>query len=102
MRDCDAALLHRNRSQAGKSDHVADRVDVRLAGPVILVHRDAAARIGFETGRRKIQLIHVALPADGIKQRVAGHFLLAFQVCDHACAVRQSLPRFALLRSGAW
>ena len=57
----DAALLHRNRGQAGEADDVADGEDVGRLGAEVLVHRDAAARVGFDAGVGEIQLVDVAL-----------------------------------------
>ena len=71
-------------ARLGKSDHVADGIDVRLRGAVIGVHRDASAVVGFEAGRSQIQLVHVALPAHGVEQRVARDLLALLQCGDHA------------------
>ncbi len=57
-------------------------------GLVVLVHGDAAALVGFQAGRRQVQVVHVALAADGVKQRVAGDFLLALQVGHHRAGRR--------------
>ncbi len=82
------ALLHRHRGQAGKADHVAHGEDMRLLGAVLRVDRDAAARVGFDAGRGQVQLIHIALPAHGVEQRVPGNLLLALQVRYHAAVGR--------------
>ncbi len=42
------------------------------------------ARIGFDARRRQVQIVHAALPAHRIKQRVAGDLLLAQQIRNHA------------------
>ena len=57
---------------------------MRLLGLEGGADRNASAAIGFQAGRGQVQLLHVALAADGIEQRVAGDFLLAHQVGDHA------------------
>jgi hypothetical protein len=46
----------------------------------VLVDRDAAARVGFEAGVFEVQLVHVALAADGVEQSVAGDLLLALRL----------------------
>ena len=89
----DAALLHRDRGQAGKADHVADGEDVRHLGAEVLVDGDAAARVGFDAGGGQIQIVDVALAADRVEQRVAGDLLLAFQIRDHG-AVGQLFHAF--------
>src|SRR5579871_6085029 len=82
IRRRDSSLLHRNRTQAGESDHVAHRENMRLRRPVIFIHFDSSARIRFQTSGRQIQFVHVALPPHRIKQRVAIHFFLALQIRD--------------------
>ena len=57
-------------------------------GAEVGVHRDAPASVGFDAGGCQIQLVDVALPADGVEQRVAGDLLLAFQVRHHAAVGR--------------
>ena len=78
----DAALLHGDRSQGGKADHVAGGVDVRDLGLVVLVDGDAAAIVGLEAGGGKVEVVDVALAAHGVEQRIAGDVLLAFEVGD--------------------
>src|ERR1700687_2313208 len=63
----DAALLHGDRAEAGKPDDVADREDVWLFGAVIVVDRDAPARVGFQAGGGQIQLVDVALAPDRVE-----------------------------------
>ncbi len=96
----DAALLHGDRGQRGKADHIADGEDVLDLGLEVLVDGDAAAIVGFEAGGGKVEVVDGALAADGVEQRVAGDFLLAFQVGDHG-AVGQLFNAFAPLRPGA-
>src|ERR1043166_6401294 len=88
----DAPLLHRDRGEGGEADHVADGVDVRLLRPVLRVHADAPARGGFESGGGEVQIVNVALPPDGVEQRVARNFLVALQV-RHDASVRHLLDR---------
>ncbi len=71
VRRGDAALLHRNGGEAGEADDVAYGENVRLFGAILPVHRNAPAAIGLDTGRREIQLVHIALPAHRVQQRVA-------------------------------
>ena len=59
---------------------------MRHLGAEVLVDGNAAARIRLDAGCRQIQLVDVALPADGIEQRVSGDALLAFEVGDDAAA----------------
>jgi hypothetical protein len=40
-------------------------------------------RVGLEAGIFEVQLVDIALAADGVEQRVAGDLLLALQVGDH-------------------
>ena len=72
MRSGDAALLHRNRSQAREPDHIARRENVRLGSPVVLVHLDPPARIRRDPSLSQIQLIDISLPPHCVQQRVAG------------------------------
>ena len=97
----DAALLHRDRGQRRKADHVADGVDVRHLGLVVLVDGDAAALVGFKAGGGQVEFVDVALAADGVEQRVAGDFFLALEVGDDGAA-GWAPPRFPPLRPGAW
>ena len=55
---------------------------MRDLGLVVLVDGDAAAVVGFEAGGGEVEVVDVALAADGVEQRVAGDFLLAFEVGD--------------------
>ena len=57
-------------------------------GLVVLVDGDAAAVVGFEAGGGKVQVVDVALAADGVEQSVAGDLLLAFEVGDHGARRR--------------
>ena len=68
----DASLLHGDRGQGGEADHVADGEDVRDLGLVVLVDGDAAAIVGLKAGGGKVEVVHVALAADGVEQGVAG------------------------------
>ena len=97
----DAALFHGDRSQRGKADHVADGEDVLDLGLVLLVDGDAAAIVGFEAGGGEVELVDVALAADGVEQGVAGDSLLALRDWRRRCR-RAALRRFPLLRRGAW
>ncbi len=60
----------------------------RDLGAKVLVDGNAAARIGFDAGSSQVQLVNIALPANGIEQGVAGDALLAFEIGDDG-AVRQ-------------
>jgi hypothetical protein len=51
---------------------------VRNAGLKVLVDGDAATIVGLEAGGGEVEVVDVALAADGVKQSVAGDFLLAF------------------------
>ena len=51
----DAALFHGDRSQAGKTDDVADGEDVRLNGAEIGVDFDASAVVGLDAGGGEIR-----------------------------------------------
>src|SRR6185437_10693668 len=44
-----APLLHRDRSEAGKSDDISDRVNIGLGCPVVFIHSDTPATVRFET-----------------------------------------------------
>jgi len=88
------------RMQAGKADDVADGKDVGHVGAKIFVHLDSPTVIRFDTGRRQVQAIDVPLPADRIKQRVAYDPFVAAETAATSRLV--TLPRFRLLRSGAW
>ena len=79
----DASLLHRDRGQRGKADHVADGEDVLDLGLVVLVDGDAAAVVGLQAGGGQVQVVDVALAAHGVEQRVAGDLLVALQVGHH-------------------
>ena len=78
----DAALLHGDGGERGEADDVADGEDVRDLGPEVLVDRDAAAGVGFDAGGGEIQLVDIALAADGVEQRVALNLLLALEIGD--------------------
>ena len=97
----DAALLHRDGGEGGEADDVADGEDVGRLGPVVLVDGNAAAIVGFDAGGGEIEIVDVALAADGVEQRIARDFLLAFEIGDHG-ALGQVLRRFPPLRRGAW
>ena len=57
--------------------HIADRVDARLAGLLVLVHLDEAA-VEFDLGVLEPDVFGVRLAADGDQQRLGFHlFLLA-------------------------
>src|SRR5579884_736996 len=77
-------LLHGYRTQARESDHVPHSIDVRLFRPVVRIHGDAPARIGFQSCRRQIQFIQVSLPAHRVEQRLSPDLFLALQICHHA------------------
>src|SRR5260370_26508049 len=64
------ALFHRDRRQAGEPDHVAHREDVGLLGAILRIHRDAAARVGFDAARGKVELIRIPRPTYRIDQRL--------------------------------
>src|SRR5258708_31072006 len=80
----DAALLHRNRTEAWESDDVADGKNVRLPGAILGIHRNASTRICFQSRNRDIQFIDVSLAANSVKQSFSGHLLLALKVGDHS------------------
>ena len=86
----DASLLHRDRSQRGKANHIAYCKDVLHLGLEVLIDRNAPAIVGFEAGGGQIQVVDVALAAHGIKQSVAGDALLALQIGDHRRRRRSS------------
>jgi len=75
----DAPLFHGDRAEAGKADNVADGKDVRLLGPVILVHGNASARVGLEARGGQDSFVDVALPPHRVQQCVARHLFLALQ-----------------------
>ena len=75
-----SALLHRHRREARKPDHVADGENIRHLRAIFGVHRNAPAIVRLQPGRRQVQLVDIALPADRVQQRVAG---------DHACCSRR-------------
>ncbi len=64
------SLLHRDRSQRRKAHHVARGIDVRHFGLVVFVHGDAAAFVRFQAGGGQVQVVHIALPAHRVEQRV--------------------------------
>ena len=66
-----AALLHGDRSQRGKANHIADGEDVRDLGLEVLVHGDSAAIVGFKAGGFQIEVVDGSLAANGVEQRVA-------------------------------
>src|SRR5579883_175160 len=55
---------------------------MRLAGPIIRIHRDAATRIRGDPGGGQIQFIHVAHPPHGVEQGIARNFFVAVQSVD--------------------
>src|SRR3982074_800089 len=75
----DAPLFHGDRSEARKSDDIADSENVGLLCAVIVIDGNATTRVGLETGGGKIYLVDVALPPHRIQQCVAGNFFLALQ-----------------------
>src|SRR5580658_203186 len=79
----DAPLLHRNGCQAGKSDYVADGVNVRLRGPIFAINFDAPARVGLYARGAKIQLVDITGTAHCVEQCVARQLFLALQPGYH-------------------
>ncbi len=65
-------------------------------GLVVLIHGDAAALVGLQARGGQIQVVHVALPAHCIEQRIARDLLLAHQVGYHR-ARRRLLHAFYFL-----
>ena len=55
----DPTLLHAGRSEAGKADHVAGRVDVRHRGLEMLVDGEVAALVRHDAERFQVEPLHV-------------------------------------------
>lgn len=72
-------LLHRGRGQRRETDDVADGVDVRHLGAVVLVDRDPAARVRGQPGPVQVQLVGEPLPARRVHHRLGGDLLAALQ-----------------------
>src|SRR6266545_1582931 len=58
-----AALLHRDRRQRRRPDHVAGRIDPLRRGPVGLVHDDPSPRVGLHPGLGEPEAFGAARPA---------------------------------------
>src|SRR5450631_1312675 len=54
----------------------------------MLVDGDAAAIVGFKSGRGEVEVVDISLAAHCIEQRVAGDLLLAFEICDDGARCR--------------
>jgi hypothetical protein len=63
-------LLHRGGSERGIPDHVADRVDVRVAGLEVLVHLEQAVGVRLDADRLEADVVGVAVAADAVEQHV--------------------------------
>ena len=78
------ALLHRGRGQRREADDVADGVDVRHRGAVVLVDRDPAAPVGGQARLVQVEFVGEPLPARGVHHRVGGDLLAALQDGERA------------------
>src|SRR6185312_8749993 len=78
----DAALLHGDGCERREPDHISGRENIRNLGAEVLVDWNAAALVGLKADGGEVQLVHIALAAYGIEQRVASDLLLAFEIGD--------------------
>jgi hypothetical protein len=76
----DAALFHGDGAEAGETNDVANGENVRLLRAVLIVYMDASAVVSVEAGGGEIEIIDIAVTADGVKERFAGDFLFGFEI----------------------
>ena len=65
MHHRDPGLLHRCGGERGKTDDVADRVDMRHRGLVTVVNVEQSAFGGGETSDREVEFVRVSAAAGG-------------------------------------
>src|SRR5689334_9599198 len=75
-----AALLHRGRGQRRKTDDVADGIDVRRLGLVVLVDREPAAFVAGDPAFVEREALGRAAAADRIERLFGDDRLAALQV----------------------
>src|SRR5260370_38354580 len=79
-----AALLRRDRGQAGEANHVAGGVNMRLRGLKMFVDAQPAAVIRLQASGGEVQFVRRSLAADSIEQGIPGDSLVADQVGDQS------------------
>ncbi len=78
-----AALLHRGGGQGGEADDIADRVDMRHVGLVVVVDFQPAPVVRDQADIFQAQPVRRPLPPDAVKQRVRPQMLAGLQCRLH-------------------
>src|SRR4029450_11010481 len=84
MRRGKAALIHRGRGECRKTDHIADRVDVRHLSLRVGVHYKPSAMISFEPCKIEVQVGRIALPSRRVHDHLSSDLLSGRQRRDRA------------------
>ena len=82
-----ASLFHGGGRQAGETNHIAYRVDIRDLGLIVLINLDAAAKIGRDIDVGQTQCRGRAFPPDGVKRFFGDDLLAALQAGLDAGAI---------------
>jgi len=98
----DASLLHRDRRERGRADHIAGGVDAGRAGAIAVIDVDASSPLDRDAYLVERQAFGVADPA-GREQQLVGtdadmawdvdHETLAIPLDLHAASLERDLPR---------